>query len=238
MRSARWTLLSSWSGGCEGGRTGRRVCRSRPRMSDRRWLGARRVAAGCIHLIGARRLSMSPGRYAGRRRRRAVTGCWDADSRAAPALPIAYMSLTGPSGKKTGATRSKGLGAPCRAGRHRSDDSSFSATAASTRARRRAAESTGHAVLSNCTASRLNSCEYGGVLGIDRHPLRQASPTRAGPRALHRLSAMSCAGCGGEVKVLAEEREILKKPRPSSPRRASPGEGFRVRAREARPNTP
>jgi transposase len=35
-----------------------------------------------------------------------------------------------------------------------------------------------------------------------------------------------------ENKVLAEEREILKKPRPSSPRRARPGEGLRVRARE------
>ena len=31
-----------------------------------------------------------------------------------------------------------------------------------------------------------------------------------------------------ENKILAEEREILKKPRPSSPRRASPGEGVRV----------
>lgn len=35
-----------------------------------------------------------------------------------------------------------------------------------------------------------------------------------------------------EVKVLAEEREILKKPRPSSPRRARPGEGLWVCARE------
>ncbi len=35
-----------------------------------------------------------------------------------------------------------------------------------------------------------------------------------------------------EVKVLAEEREILKKPRPSSPRRARPGEGLQVCARE------
>ena len=42
------------------------------------------------------------------------------------------------------------------------------------RARRRAAGSTGRCVLSSCTASRLNSCEYGGVLGIDRHPPRQA----------------------------------------------------------------
>jgi len=35
-----------------------------------------------------------------------------------------------------------------------------------------------------------------------------------------------------EVKVLAEEREILKKPRPSSPRRARPGERVRVHLRE------
>jgi transposase len=35
-----------------------------------------------------------------------------------------------------------------------------------------------------------------------------------------------------ENKILVEEREILKKPRPSSPRRARPGEGVRVCARE------